>query len=120
MTQQQLPITTDKSTLTTKETLIIVSITSFTTKPTQNVITTTNDNGKRMIIGNLIKTKINRLTTTSIKRCTTILNMIIINMVFATLVNDLKMVYLIIIEWNRVSEVHGLCQMGTITINGID
>ena len=55
-----------------------------------------------MTIGNLIKTKINRLKT-----FTTTLNMIIANMVFTTLVNDLKLIYLIITRWNYVSKTHG-------------
>ena len=68
LTQQQLLITTDKSTATiTKEKVIIILITSFATTPTWNSVTTINGNSKRMIISNLVKTRNNRLTTTPIK-----------------------------------------------------
>ena len=72
-----------------------------------------------MTIGNLVKSRINRITTLN-KIYITILNMIIANMIFVTLVKDLKMIYLTIIEWNYINRVHGLCQVGNMTINGID
>ena len=73
-----------------------------------------------MTIGDLVKSRFNRLIITSIKSFTTTLNIIIANMVFTTLVNDLKLIYLINIKWNYVSRTHGLCQMGILIINGID
>ena len=122
LTPQQLLLTTDKltPTTTTKDKSIIIAIISFITTPTWDSIITTNGNCKRITISNLVKTSISRLTTIPIEAYTTILNVIIANMVFVTLVNDLKMIYLVIIGWNHVSKVHGLCQMGTLTINGID
>ena len=86
--QQQLLLTTDKTTTTTtKDKLIIVPITSFTTTLTENSIITPNGNGKNIAIGNLVKTRIKRLTAIAIK---TTLNIIIANIVFAKLVHDLK------------------------------
>ena len=109
LTPQQLLTTTDKPTPTTKEKLIIISITSFTTTPIRNSMIAADDNYKKMTIGNLVKSRINRIITTSIKIYTTILNMIIANLVFATLVIDLKKICLTVIEWNHVSKAHGLC-----------
>ena len=98
--QQQLLLTTDKSSPTTitKDKLIIVPITSFTTTLTGNSIMTPNGNGKNIAIDNLVKTLISRLTKIPIEAHTTTLNIIIANMVFARLVNDLKMIYLIFIK----------------------
>ena len=45
--QQPLTTTMNKPTSTTKETLIIIPITSFTTTPTPNNIITSSDNCKR-------------------------------------------------------------------------
>ena len=91
LTLQQRLTTTDKATpTTTEEKLMIVSITSFTTTPTRNSTITPDDNCKKMMIGDLVKTRINRLTTTPIKTYTTILNMIITNIVLASLANNLK------------------------------
>ena len=45
--QQPLTTTINKQTSTTKETLIIIPITSFATTPTPNNIITSNDNCKR-------------------------------------------------------------------------
>ena len=105
---QQLLTTTDKSTpITTKEKLKIIPITSSTIAPTRNSITTTDDNCKEMMISDLVKTRNNWLTTTLIKTPTTTFNIIIANIIFATLVNDLKMIYVTIIEWNHVIEAYG-------------
>ena len=57
----------DKLNPTTREKLLLISIASFTTTPTPNYITTPNDNSKRIVIGDLVKAQIKRLTTTSIK-----------------------------------------------------
>ena len=68
LTQQQLlTITIDKPTPTTKAKLIMIPITSFTTTPTRNDIITSNDNCRKIAIGDLVKTRINRLITTPIK-----------------------------------------------------
>ena len=83
MLTQQLLVTTDKPTTTTKEELIIIPIMSFATILTLNFVITPNGNCKRITIGNLIKIRINRLTTIPIKTYATTLNIIIINTVFA-------------------------------------
>ena len=68
LTPQQLLITTtNKPTPTTRENLIIMPITSFTTTPTRNYITAPNDNCKKIVIGDLVKISTNRLTAIPIK-----------------------------------------------------
>ena len=49
MLTPQQPLTTiiNKPTITTRETLIVIPITSFTTTTTPNNIITSSDNGKR-------------------------------------------------------------------------
>ena len=66
---------------------------------------------ERIIISSLVKTRISGTTTISIKINTTTFNMIIVNIVFMTLVNDLKLIYLIIIEWSHVIEIYDWCQI---------
>ena len=84
----------------------MMPITIYVITRTWNLMITINGNSKRMTIGNLVKLRIKRITTTSIKIYTTILNVIMADMVFATLVNDLKMIYLNIIKWNYVRKTH--------------
>ena len=105
---QQLPITTDRPIpiTTTKEKSIIVPITSFTRTLTQNSMKTTNGDSKRITIDDLVESRINRLIIILIKTYTTILNVIMASMIFTTLVNDLKMIYLNIIKWNCVRKTH--------------
>ena len=107
--QQQLLLTTDKSTPTTitKEELIIIPITSVTTTLARNFVITPNGNCKRITIGKLVKTWISWLTTMPINTLTTTLNKIIANITIAVLTNDLRMIYLTIMEWNHVNKAHG-------------
>ena len=52
---------------------MIIPITRFVITPTCNSMITTNGNSKKMIIGNLLKSRINRITITSIKTYTTMM-----------------------------------------------
>ena len=79
-------------------------IAGFTITRSWNLMITINGDSKRIVIGNLVKTRINGTTTISIKINTTTFNMIVVNIVFITLVNDLKLIYLIIIELSHVIE----------------
>ena len=62
-----LTTTMYKPTSTTKETLIIIPITSFTATPIWNNIVTSNDNCKKVVIGDLVEARINRLIVIAIK-----------------------------------------------------
>ena len=63
---------------------------SFTTTLIWNSIVTPGGNCWKIAIDVLVKTRINRLATMSNKTCTIILKIIITNIVFVTLVHDLK------------------------------
>ena len=120
LTLHQLATTTNKPTPTTKEKLIMVPITSSTTALTGNTIMTPNSNCKDIATGNLVKIWISRLTAISIETATTTPNIIIANIIFATLVNDLKIIYLTIMEWNHVKRAYGWYQIDTLDIDTID
>ena len=75
---------------TSKEKLVIIPTTSSTTTRTQDSTITLDDDYRKTAIGELIKTQINRSTTIPIKIHITTLNIIIANIVFATLINNLE------------------------------
>ena len=75
---------------TTKEKLMRVPITSFTITTTRTSIIIPNGNCKKIAMGDFVKAQINGLTTIPIKTHTTTINIIIANIVFATLINGLK------------------------------
>ena len=78
------------TTTTSKEGLVMISTTRLTTMPTRNFILTPDDDYGKIIIGDLVNSRINRSTMIPINTHTTTLNIIETNIVFATLKNILK------------------------------
>ena len=95
----------NKLTPTSKEGLVIITTTRLTTTPTRNFILTPDDDYGKIIIGDLVKIRINRPTMIPINTHTTTLNIIETNIVFATLTN-FKVMYLTIMELDHASKVY--------------